>query len=74
MDQETQLLALVAAAAVGIGAIVLILRRQRHQTEEATRDNPYAVGTEGMKRCPNCGFGSLVTDSTCASCGRPLPG
>ena len=74
MDQTTQLFLLIAAAGVGIVATLLILRRQRHQVEETTRENPYAVGTEGMKRCPSCGFGNLVTDATCASCGKALPG
>jgi hypothetical protein len=32
-----------------------------------------AVATEGMKRCPYCGMGNLVTDATCASCGKRLP-
>ena len=73
MDQTTQLLALVIAAAIGIVATLAILRRQRHQTE-ATRESPYAVSTEGMQRCPRCGFGNLVTDRDCASCGRRLPG
>ena len=74
MDQSTQLLALIVTAAIGIAAILAILRRQRRQAEDAERENPYAVSTEGMKRCPNCGFGNLVTDSTCSSCGRTLPG
>jgi hypothetical protein len=39
-----------------------------------TRENPFAVSTEGMKRCPSCAFGNLVTDSTCSSCGKRLPG
>jgi hypothetical protein len=75
MDQ-TQILALIGAAIIGIVATILILRRPRQQEEEAeaTRDNPFAVSTEGMKRCPNCGFGNLVTDATCSSCGRSLPG
>lgn len=73
MDQTTQLLALVIAAAIGIVATLAILRRQRHLTE-ATRESPYAVSTEGMQRCPKCGFGNLVTDRDCASCGRRLPG
>ena len=71
MDQTTQLLALVVAAVVGI---VGIMRRQRHETEATGRENPYAVSTEGMKRCPTCGFGNLVTDATCSSCGKKLPG
>ena len=76
MDQNTQLLALVIVAAFGIIATLAILRRQRHEQEadQAARDTPFAVSTEGMKRCPSCGFGNLVTDSTCSSCGRRLPG
>jgi hypothetical protein len=74
MDQTTQLLALITAAAVGILATVGILRRQRRQQEDATRENPFAVSTEGMKRCPACGFGNGVTDATCMSCGKALPG
>jgi hypothetical protein len=74
MDQPTQLLALVAAAAVGILATLGILRRDRQRAEEAGRENPFAVSTEGMKRCPSCGVGNLVTDATCSSCGRKLPG
>jgi hypothetical protein len=73
MDQTTQLLALVAVAAIGIIATVMIMRRQRKVVEESTRENPYGVSTEGMKRCPSCGFGSLVTDATCSSCGKRLP-
>jgi uncharacterized membrane protein len=73
MDQTSQLLLLVIIAAIGMVAVILILRRGRHQAEDATRENPYAVSTEGMKRCPACGVGNLVTDSTCASCGRSLP-
>jgi hypothetical protein len=74
MDQTTQLLVLIAAAAVGIVATLAILRRDRQRTEEAGRESPFAVSTEGMKRCPSCGVGNLVTDATCSSCGRPLPG
>ena len=74
MDQSTQLLLLVVAAAIGIGAIILILRRRDTEAADAARENPYAVSTEGMKRCPACGFGNLVTDQTCTSCGRRLPG
>jgi hypothetical protein len=74
MDQDTQLLLLIIAAAVGILGTLGILWRQRHQIEEANRESPFAVATEGMKRCPRCGFGNLVTDATCASCGGRLPG
>jgi hypothetical protein len=74
LDQTTQILALVLVAALGIAAVVLILRRDRVTTEEATRETPFAVATEGMKRCPSCGMGNLVTDDTCSSCGKRLPG
>jgi hypothetical protein len=74
MDQTTQLLALVVAAGIGILSTLVILRRQRRDTEAADRSSPYAVATEGMKRCPNCGVGNLVTDRDCSACGRRLPG
>ena len=74
MDQTTQILALVLVAALGIVAVVTILRRDRVATEETTRESTYAVATEGMKRCPSCGMGNLVTDDNCSSCGRRLPG
>ena len=73
MDQTTQILALVLVAALGIAAVVIILRRDRLTTEETSRETPFAVATEGMKRCPSCGMGNLVGDRTCSSCGRPLP-
>jgi hypothetical protein len=71
---DLPVLGLIVAAAIGIVATLLILRRQRSEEADETRENPYAVSTEGMKRCPSCGFGSLVTDSTCSSCGKHLPG
>ena len=74
MDQSSQILALIGIAAVGILAVVVILRRERVTGEEASRVNPYATSTEGMKRCPSCGTGNLVTDSTCSTCGKRLPG
>ena len=73
MDQTSQILALIGVAAVGILAVVVILRRDR-LADEPPRESPYAMSTEGMKRCPSCGTGNLVTDATCSSCGRKLPG
>ncbi len=70
---DLPLIALLAAAALGVVATLLILRRQQSERADATRENPFAVSTEGMKRCPNCGFGNLVTDATCSSCGKRLP-
>ncbi|HEU4920348.1 MAG TPA: hypothetical protein VFT20_11465 [Candidatus Limnocylindrales bacterium] len=74
MDQSTQLLFLVLAALVGVFATLLIMRRQRADTEAATRESPFAVSTEGEKRCPNCGMGNLWTDRECISCKARLPG
>ena len=34
----------------------------------------YATSTEGMKRCPACNTGNLVTDAICSNCGKHLPG
>lgn len=74
MDQTTQLAVLVGAAIVGLVAILMILRRERHEVEDAARESPFATSSEGMKRCPHCGTANLVTDTTCMNCGRPLPG
>ena len=74
MDQTTQLLLLVLAALVGVFATLVTLRRQRSEKEAATRESPYAVSTEGEKRCPNCGMGNLWTDRNCISCKARLPG
>ena len=74
MSQTTQLLILIVAAGVGIIATLIMLRRQRRDREAASRDSPYAVSSEGQKRCPNCGAYNAWTDRTCVSCGRKLPG
>ncbi|MDF2734065.1 MAG: hypothetical protein K0S97_688 [Chloroflexota bacterium] len=74
MDQTTQILALVLIAALGIVAVLMILRRDRVAPEEPPAESPFAVATEGMKRCPSCGMGNLVTDDNCSSCGTRLPG
>jgi uncharacterized membrane protein len=74
MDQATQLLALILAAGIGVLATYAIIRRERRRVEEAGRESPYAVSTEGMKRCPHCGTGNLVSDATCSGCRRRIPG
>jgi len=73
MDQTTTL-GLIAAAVIGLAAILLILRRQRKGQEDASMESPFGVSTEGEKRCPSCGMGNLVTEARCASCGAKLPG
>jgi hypothetical protein len=74
MDQTLLLFGMIASAIIGILAVLLIARRNRRDTEIAGRENPLAASTEGMKRCPSCGTGNLVTDSTCSNCGKRLPG
>jgi uncharacterized membrane protein len=75
MDDVT-LIALGGAALVGLLAAVTLMRReQRAEAAAAAGSEPmYAVSTEGMKRCPSCGMGNLVTDRNCSSCGKRLPG
>ena len=74
MDQTTILIVMIGVAVVGILATIAILNRDRVADEEAAREVPFATATEGMKRCPSCGTGNLVTDDTCSSCGKRLPG
>ncbi|HEY3522427.1 MAG TPA: hypothetical protein VGK63_01885 [Candidatus Limnocylindrales bacterium] len=74
---ESLLLAMIVAAAVGLAATVFILQRDRHAAAVAgggVTESPFAVSTEGEKRCPSCGMGNLVTDATCVTCGARLPG
>ena len=75
MDDLT-LIALVAAAVLGLIASITLLRRERQAAVATAGDveaPSFAVATEGMKRCPRCGMGNLVTDRTCAACKKPLP-
>ena len=72
MDQTTQLLALIVAAALGILATLAILRRQRAPQERRARARTRR--DRGHETLPDCGMGNLVTDATCSSCGRKLPG
>jgi hypothetical protein len=74
MDQSTQLLILVVAAVVGLLAMLLIIRRQRADRSDLTRESLYATSSEGQKRCPSCGAYNAWTDRNCVSCKRRLPG
>lgn len=71
--EHAQLLAITLAAGVGVLATLGILRNQRNALEPP-RESPFAASTEGEKRCPKCGMGSLWTDDRCISCGAKLPG
>ena len=74
MDQQTQLLLLIAAAVIGIASMVIILRRQRVERDRLGRENPFATATEGEKRCPNGGMFNTAQARNCVSCKRRLPG
>ena len=73
MDVTTGLVMLMGAAAVGAVATLAMLRRQRMQAA-GPHESLYATSTEGMKRCPECNTGNLVTDAICSNCGKHLPG
>jgi hypothetical protein len=68
MDQLIILAAGLAGVA-GILASLALVRRAR-----VPKESPFAVSTEGEKRCPKCGMGNLVSDARCISCGADLPG
>jgi hypothetical protein len=72
VDPSTIPLLLIGAAAFGIVATIAILRRNRKAEEQAGRETPFAIATEGMMRCPSCGSFYMVTDDTCPSCGKRL--
>jgi hypothetical protein len=74
MTQSTELLLLIAAIAILAVSVALIRRRQRMDREFRAHESPFAVSTEGEKRCPNCGMFKLWTDLNCFSCMRRLPG
>ena len=67
-------LGLVGAAAIGMLATVLILRRERKEREATAGESRFAASTEGEKICPKCGMGNLWTDRDCVACGGRLPG
>jgi hypothetical protein len=66
--------AILVALIVVVVATILIMLRQRGEAPPEPGESMFATSTEGMKRCPNCGMGNLVTDVTCSSCGKRLPG
>jgi hypothetical protein len=74
MSTTTLLLLLVVAALVGVAATLLMLMRQRRERTAESTESPFAVSSEGQKRCPSCAAYNSWTDSTCVSCGRKLPG
>src|SRR4051794_20429293 len=59
MTLTNELLLLIAAIAIGIGATYLIMRRQRMDRDAGSKENLYATSTEGEKRCPYCGMPNM---------------
>jgi hypothetical protein len=74
MSQTTELLILLILLAVVALSVLIIRRRQRADRRAVSTESPYAVSTEGEKRCPNCGMFNLSTARDCVSCHRRLPG
>ena len=73
MDIQTLLTFLIVFALVGgIAAAFIALRVDREQREEPV-EYAFTAASEGMTRCRQCGMGNQVTDSSCISCGAPLP-
>ncbi len=72
MDQIQ--LGLISATGLGVLAMLVIVRRQRREVEEAAHESPYAASTEGSKRCAKCGMGNVWTDHNCIACHARLPG
>jgi hypothetical protein len=73
MDQSLQLVAMTLAAALGILATLVILRKQRRALAPPP-ESQFAVSTEGEKRCPACGMGNLWMQDRCITCGAKLAG
>jgi hypothetical protein len=72
MDREVGIV-LVIMAGIGLLSMLMIVRRERLHAAGAV-ESPFAVSTEGEKRCLKCGLGNLVTSGTCAGCEARLPG
>ena len=67
--EQLLIVVVILAAFAGVVAVAAILKR-----DEPIKESPFAVSTEGEKRCPKCGMGNLVGDGRCISCGADLPG
>ena len=74
MSQTTELVLLLVALGVLVISVLIIRRRQRVDRAAASSESPYAVSSEGQKRCPSCGMFNVWTARTCVSCGRHLSG
>ena len=74
MDQ-TYLLLLVIAVVVAVAAVFVVrANARRAEAPDVGAESPFAVSTEGMKTCPQCGMGNLWTERNCSACGTALKG
>jgi hypothetical protein len=73
MEQAMLIVLLITAAAGGVLALLAITRGSPAPNHASANESPYAASTEGMKRCPSCGVGNLVTEQRCSACGKRLP-
>jgi hypothetical protein len=73
MEPQLLLLALLGASAVAMLALLLRISRERGARDDATRESPIAMSSEGIKLCPSCATENLWTDARCVGCGKPLP-
>lgn len=73
MDQ-LPLLVLAGAAAAGAFLLAAAAMMRRRDPPPTGDDSAFAVSTEGMKTCHQCGMGNLWTERTCSACGATLRG
>ena len=73
MDQQLLLVALLGACAVAFLSLLVRIRREQGESDDATRESPIAMSSEGVKLCPSCATENLWTDTRCLRCGRHLP-
>jgi hypothetical protein len=72
-QQQLLLLVLLGVCAVALLALFLRVRRERGEKDDATRESPIAMSSEGVKLCPSCASENLWMDTRCVRCGKHLP-
>jgi hypothetical protein len=70
----TPLLWVAIGAAVLAAALAALAIARRPDPPPSSTDDPFAVSTEGMKICHECGMGNLWTERSCSACGSSLRG
>ncbi len=73
MDETATGLLIIAAAIVGVIAVLAILREDRRQNATVgPNDRQIAASTEGATICPRCAGDNLWSDDRCIHCGAKL--